>query len=210
MRIQRPRVRPCCCTVYHRLYTSSDRGTAAAGVGDSPLYNTADYNHSNTDNDAGIMSENTQTNNRPYNRYQWTGGLAHWVGRLTSKLPAVGSNPIKGSSCFLEQETLHMMLMRTGWFKERIREWSNNRTKSSWGPYKRLTYLTCPSGVMSSCVRLQGPIVSWIPVLMIFSGLDDTTRYINNEFTNSTTATISSKYLLESEITTAPVIAWFL
>ena len=37
---------------------------AVAGVGDSPLYNTADYNHSNTDNDAGIMSENTQTNNK--------------------------------------------------------------------------------------------------------------------------------------------------
>jgi len=41
--------------------------------------------------------------------------------------PTTGSNPIKGLRCFLEQETLPVLLS-TGWFQERIR-----------GPYGRLT-----------------------------------------------------------------------
>ena len=43
--------------------------------------------------------------------------------RQTSFIPneeVVGSSPIKGPRCFLEQETLHLLLS-TGWFKERIR-----------------------------------------------------------------------------------------
>jgi len=46
------------------------------------------------------------------------GGVAQWVVRLTRKLEVVG--PIKGHRCFLEQETL-LLLLTTGWFQERIR-----------------------------------------------------------------------------------------
>jgi len=40
----------------------------------------------------------------------------------------MGSRPIKGPRCFLEQETLPLLLS-SGWFRERIRAWLYNRTK---------------------------------------------------------------------------------
>ena len=43
-----------------------------------------------------------------------------WVARLTRNVEVVGSSPIKGPRCFLEQETLPLLLS-TGWFQERIR-----------------------------------------------------------------------------------------
>ena len=65
-------------------------------------------------------------------------GLAQWVARLTRNMEVVGSSPITGPSCFLEQETLPLLLS-TGWFQERIRAWFHNRTKINWGPYGRFT-----------------------------------------------------------------------
>ena len=40
--------------------------------------------------------------------------------RLTRNVEVVGSSPIKGPRCFLEQETLPL-LFNTGWFQQRIR-----------------------------------------------------------------------------------------
>ena len=48
------------------------------------------------------------------------GGMAQWVARLTRNVEVVGSSHIKGTRCFLEQETLPLLLS-TGWFQERIR-----------------------------------------------------------------------------------------
>ena len=62
----------------------------------------------------------------------------HVVARLTCNVEVVGSSPIKGHRCFLEQETLPLLLS-TGWFPERIRAWCHNRIKINWGPYGRLT-----------------------------------------------------------------------
>ena len=42
-----------------------------------------------------------------------------WVARLTRNVEVVGSSHIKGIRCFLEQETLPLLLS-TGWFQERI------------------------------------------------------------------------------------------
>ena len=53
--------------------------------------------------------------------------MAQWVARLTRNVEVVDSSPIKGSRCFLEQET-SPLLLSIGWFQERIR-----------GPYGRLT-----------------------------------------------------------------------
>jgi len=50
----------------------------------------------------------------------------------------LSSSPIKGPRCFLEQETLPLLLS-TGWFQELIRAWFHNRTKINWGPYGRLS-----------------------------------------------------------------------
>ena len=50
----------------------------------------------------------------------YSGGLAQWVARLTRNVEVVGSSPIKGTQCFLEQETLPLLLS-TGWFQEQIR-----------------------------------------------------------------------------------------
>ena len=50
------------------------------------------------------------------------------------------STPIKGSCCFLEQETLPSLLS-TGGFQERIRTWFHNQTKINWGRYGRLTWM---------------------------------------------------------------------
>ena len=47
-------------------------------------------------------------------------GVAQWVAHLTSNVEVVGLIPIKGPRCFLEQETLPLLLS-TGWFQERIR-----------------------------------------------------------------------------------------
>jgi len=46
--------------------------------------------------------------------------MAHWVARLTRNVEIVGSRPIKGTRCFLVQETLSLLLSN-GWFHERIR-----------------------------------------------------------------------------------------
>ena len=48
------------------------------------------------------------------------GGVAQRVARLTRNVEVVGSSPIKGPRCFLEQETLPILLS-TSWFQERIR-----------------------------------------------------------------------------------------
>ena len=48
------------------------------------------------------------------------GGVAQWVACLTRNVEVMGSSPIKGPRCFLEQETLPLVLS-TGWFQERIR-----------------------------------------------------------------------------------------
>ena len=61
--------------------------------------------------------------------------VAHWVAR---SVYVVGSNTIKGSRCFLEQETLPVLLS-TGWFRERLRAWYHNGTKINGGPYRRWT-----------------------------------------------------------------------
>ena len=67
----------------------------------------------------------------------WT--IMHWqmIARLTRNVEVVGSSPIKGSRCFLEQETFHVLLS-TSWFQERIRALFYNRTKINWEPYGRL------------------------------------------------------------------------
>ena len=39
--------------------------------------------------------------------------------RLTGNVEVVGSSPIKGPRCFLQQETLPLLLS-TGWFQEQI------------------------------------------------------------------------------------------
>mgnify|MGYP006890312833 CR=1 FL=1 len=66
------------------------------------------------------------------------GGVAQWVAHLIRNVEVVGSSPIKGPRCFLEQETLPLLLS-TGWFQERIRTWFHNRTNIDWRPYGRLT-----------------------------------------------------------------------
>ena len=57
---------------------------------------------------------------------------AQWFARLTRNVEVLGLSSIKGSRCFLEQETL-FLLLSTGWFQERI------RTKINWGLYGGLT-----------------------------------------------------------------------
>ena len=44
------------------------------------------------------------------------GGGAQWVARLTRNVEVMGSSPINGPGCFLEQETLPLLLS-TGWFE---------------------------------------------------------------------------------------------
>ena len=48
------------------------------------------------------------------------GGMVQWFARLIRNVEIVGSSPIKGPRCFLEQETLPL-LISTDWFQERIR-----------------------------------------------------------------------------------------
>ena len=64
--------------------------------------------------------------------------MAQWVAHLTHNVEVVGSSPIKGPCCLLEQETLPLLLS-AGWFQERIRAWFHNQTKKKRGPYGRLT-----------------------------------------------------------------------
>jgi len=45
--------------------------------------------------------------------------MAQWVARLTRNVEVVGLSIIKGPRCFLQQETLPV-LVSTGWFQERI------------------------------------------------------------------------------------------
>jgi len=47
------------------------------------------------------------------------GGVALWVAHLTRNVEVFGLSPIKGPRCFLEQETLPLLLS-TGWFQELI------------------------------------------------------------------------------------------
>jgi len=47
------------------------------------------------------------------------GSVVQWVASLTRNVDIVGSSPIKGPRCFLEQETLRLLLS-TGWFQEWI------------------------------------------------------------------------------------------
>jgi len=54
-----------------------------------------------------------------HNDIEIKGGVAWWVARLTRHVDIVGSSPIKGPHCFLEQETLPSLLS-TGWFQEWI------------------------------------------------------------------------------------------
>jgi len=63
--------------------------------------------------------------------------MTQWVAPLTRNVEAVGSRLIKGPRCFLEQETLPLLLS-TGWLQKRIRAWYQNRTKLNWEPYGRL------------------------------------------------------------------------
>ena len=45
--------------------------------------------------------------------------MVQWVAHLTGNVKVVGSSPIKGPHCFLEQEALPLLLT-TGWFQEWI------------------------------------------------------------------------------------------
>jgi len=49
-----------------------------------------------------------------------TRNVAQWVVHLTRNVEVVGLSLIKGPPCFLEQETLPLLL-RTGWFQKWIR-----------------------------------------------------------------------------------------
>ena len=55
-------------------------------------------------------------------------GVAQWVARLTRNVEVIGSSPIKGPRCFLEQETLPLLLS-TGWFQERSVISQSNKNK---------------------------------------------------------------------------------
>jgi len=67
----------------------------------------------------------------------WCVGVAQWVTRLTRNVEVVGSSSIKGPRCFLEQDTLPLLLS-TGWFQEWIQVWFHNQTRTNLWPYGRL------------------------------------------------------------------------
>ena len=56
------------------------------------------------------------------------GQVAQWVVSLTHNVSVIGSIPIKGLRCFLEQEIL-TVLLSTGWFQEQIQVRFHNQTK---------------------------------------------------------------------------------
>ena len=60
--------------------------------------------------------------------FKWRNSLAQWVAHLTRNVGVMSSSPIKALRCFLEQETLPLLLS-TGWFQEQIRAWFHNQTK---------------------------------------------------------------------------------
>ena len=60
--------------------------------------------------------------------WETRGGGTQWIGRLTHYQSVASLNLIKGSHCFLEQETLSS-LFSTDWFQERIREQQANSEK---------------------------------------------------------------------------------
>ena len=62
--------------------------------------------------------------------YMYIVGQAQWVARLTRNVEVVGSSLIKGPRCFLEQETLPLLLC-TGWLQERIQELFHNQNKKN-------------------------------------------------------------------------------
>ena len=62
--------------------------------------------------------------------------MVQWVARLTRNVEVMGLSPIKGPCCFLEQETLPLLLS-TGWFQEWNR--ATIKLKQIQGPYGRLT-----------------------------------------------------------------------
>ena len=45
------------------------------------------------------------------------GSMAQWVAHMTRNVEVMGSSPINGPRCFLEQETLPVLLS-TGWLQE--------------------------------------------------------------------------------------------
>jgi len=57
---------------------------------------------------------------------------------LTRNRSDMGLNPMKGSFCFFEQETL-TSLLSTVWYQERSQAWLHNQTIKKWEPYGRLT-----------------------------------------------------------------------
>ena len=71
------------------------------------------------------------------------GCVTQWVARLTRNVEIVGSSPITGPCCFIEQYILPFLLSPV-WIQERILAWYHNRTKLNWGPYGRLTYQISP------------------------------------------------------------------
>ena len=67
-------------------------------------------------------------------------------------MEVVGSSPIKGTRCFLEQETLPLLLS-TGWFQERIRAWFHNRAEINWGLME--DWLKCQISSLVKCRQNQ-------------------------------------------------------
>ena len=62
-------------------------------------------------------------------------GVAQWVAPLTRNVEVVVSSPIKGTRCFLEQETLPLLLS-TGWFRGTdssvISQSNKNKLRALW------------------------------------------------------------------------------
>jgi len=49
-------------------------------------------------------------------------GVAQWVARLTRNVEVVGLSHIEDPCCFFSKK-LYPLLLRTGWFQERIWAW---------------------------------------------------------------------------------------
>ena len=84
-----------------------------------------------------IVLENYNNNYQQFNRHDF---LIKF-NLIIDFVEVVGSSPIKGPCCFLEQETLPLLL-NSGWLQERNRTWFHNRTKINWRPYGRLTWMS--------------------------------------------------------------------
>jgi len=65
----------------------------------------------------GMSLELHKLDNTYTGHYYIRGGMAQWVAR--HNVEVAGLSPIKGPRCFLEQETLPLLLS-TGWFQEQI------------------------------------------------------------------------------------------